>query len=459
MKNAAGQNFCHSHAPLRFGLPEQCGFLAVSPLLQLPFVGRPFRETALPGSVSIGVMSAARLRAGVAIGAHTAVDFYSFLPIGLLPLFRARLDATPAQVALLLAVGSVTSGLVQPAAAFVSDRLNTRSIGTLGLLVAAVAICVMPFAPSFAVLLALYSAGAAGVGAFHPPAVAAVGQLAGRRRSLAVSVFFLAGMGGGILGNVLPPQQAARFGVESLAWLAIPGVAVAAALAWAIHAVAHRRHDAHEKHRGLSRVDRRRRWAAVWLLYAGNFVRFSVNMALVYLLLAWVEERVRSHASADPLALDLAQRASAINGAMQAAMQVGMGCAGLAAGWFLRAHHEKAALVAVPMLGAAAAALIPNSSIPAGFALTVVAGAGFGGLVPVTIALAQRLLPHRTSLASSLMMGGAWAFAGVGSLAAERLHHALGLGAAFFVTAGALAVAGVLSLLLPGPLLRSIDPH
>lgn len=402
---------------------------------------------------------APRLRAGVAIGAHTAVDFYSFLPIGLLPLFRARLDATPAQVALLLAVGSVTSGLVQPAAAFVSDRLNTRSIGTLGLLVAALAICAMPFAPSFAALLALYGAGAAGVGAFHPPAVAAVGQLAGRRRSLAVSVFFLAGMVGGILGNVLPPQHAARFGIESLAWLAIPGVAVAAALAWAIHAVPHRRHDAHETHRALSRPERRRRWAAVWLLYAGNFVRFSVNMALVYLLLAWVEQRVRSHASADPLALDLAQRASAINGAMQAAMQVGMGGAGLAAGWFLRAHHEKAALVAVPMLGAAATALIPNASVPAGFALTVLAGVGFGGLVPITIALAQRLLPHRTSLASSLMMGGAWAFAGIGSLAAERLHHALGLHAAFVATAAALALAGLLSLLLPGPLLRSIDPH
>jgi len=412
-----------------------------------------------PALNALTAISAPRLRAGVAIGAHTAVDFYSFLPIGLLPLLRARLDATPAQVALLLAVGSVTSGLVQPAAAFVSDRLNTRAIGTLGLLVAAVAICAMPFAPSFAVLLALYSTGAAGVGAFHPPAVAAVGQLAGRRRSLAVSVFFLAGMVGGILGNVLPPQHAARFGVESLAWLAIPGVVVAAALAWAIHAVPHRRHDAHESHRGLSRTDRRRRWAAVWLLYAGNFVRFSVNMALVYLLLAWVEQRVRSHASADPLALELAQRASAINGAMQAAMQVGMGGAGLAAGWFLRSHHEKAALVAVPMLGAAATALIPNASVPAGFALTVLAGVGFGGLVPVTIALAQRLLPHRTSLASSLMMGGAWAFAGVGSLAAERLHHALGLHSAFVATAAALALAGLLSLLLPGPLLRSIDPH
>ena len=192
-------------------------------------------------------------------------------------------------------------------------------------------------------------------------------------------------------------------------------------------------------------------------------------MALIYLIIAWSRRFVL--AGTDAIALDdqLAIQASQLNGPLQASMQVGMGGAGLIAGLVLRPAFEKRALFLLPMLGAAAIVLIPHADRvtygdalgghgvqATAFALCVIAGVGFGGLVPVTMAIAQRMLPHRTSLASGLMLGGAWCFAAVGPAIAERLHHALGLERAFIITAAALAGAGLIAIALPSRVLSRL---
>ena len=93
------------------------------------------------------------------------------------------------------------------------------------------------------------------------------------------------------------------------------------------------------------------------------------------------------------------------------------------------------------------------------FALGVLSGVGFGSVIPVSMSLAQRLLPHRTSLASGLMLGGAWAFAFIGPKWAQVVQDWAGLDMAFFVTAGALVVAGGIAALLPGALIRGASAH
>jgi hypothetical protein len=91
-----------------------------------------------------------------------------------------------------------------------------------------------------------------------------------------------------------------------------------------------------------------------------------------------------------------------------------------------------------------------------GLVMMLVAGLGFGSVIPMTIALAQRLLPHRTSLASGLMMGGAWCVAATGAPTAEWLDRVIGLGGAYLLVAGVLLASGLLALALPGRLLRSL---
>jgi len=429
----------------------------------------PRPEAHLPGVSS--------LRAGVTIGSHSVVDFFSFVPIALMPLLASRLALSEGQQAALLSIGAVCSGGVQPIVAWIGDKLDTRILATLGLVIAAVCIASIGYARSFTDLLILVGVGTLGVGAFHPGAAASVGHFGGSKRSLIVAIFFLAGMSGGMLSNILSPviveSVAANTtgapdygrGLRSLTWLIAPGLLVAAALTWAIHGVGHRHDDAHENHAALSKDEQRARWAAVWLLYAGNVVRFSTDMALAFLFITWSQQITAAGAGVDELSQHLGAEASSLNGWLQASKQGGMGAFGLLAGVMLPLHRAKLALVAAPLLGSIAIVLFPAATSAApgserwiGLAFALAAGVGFGSMIPVTIAMAQRLLPHRTGLASGLMMGGAWVFAAAAPIAIGRVIQipGVGLDGAFVVLGLFLGLSSVFSLFLPGKLIHSL---
>ncbi len=228
-------------------------------------------------------------------------------------------------------------------------------------------------------------------------------------------------------------------------------------------------------HHGRSRADgssrvtdpppppsqRARRWHAVWILYAGNVLRFIVNLALVTILIRWCERYAVETTGSAGLTEQARLAAAQINGPVQGGMLLGMGVGGLVLGVVVSRHVEKAALVWTPLLCAGAIAAIAYTPWPAAvFALALVAGVGFAGVMPITIALAQRLLPHRTNLASGLMMGGAWGLGALGPPLAQRVIDAPwgGLAGAGWLVAAMLALAGILAAFLPDAALRSTWP-
>jgi FSR family fosmidomycin resistance protein-like MFS transporter len=294
-------------------------------------------------------------------------------------------------------------------------------------------------------------------------AAAAAGQLSGQRRAFGVAVFYCAGMFGGITGNITAPLWVRHFGhgsaeagLKSLAWFIVPGLLSVVLLAWATHPVAHRHQDAHASHASLDPAERSRRWYAVGVLYFVNVLRFTVDLAVITLVIRWSEALTLERAATDTLTEQLRTQAATLNGPLQAAKQIGMGVGGLAIGWFMRPRFEKPMMICVPLLGAAMIALMPHSATwTLAFLVTVVAGLGYGGMVPATIALAQRLLPHRTGLASGLMMGGAWAVGSAGAPLAEFLHRGLGLNGAFLCVAGLAVLSGLLAFAVPRSAIRA----
>src|SRR5262249_55801358 len=116
------------------------------------------------------------------------------------------------------------------------------------------------------------------------------------------------------------------------------------------------------------------------------------------------------------------------------------------------AKHEKLLLIVVPLLGAAAIALFSLSgAVWVAFSLSIIAGVGYQGVVPITITMAQRLGPPRTSLASGLRPGGAWTVAAAGPPLAQWLCNTMGLSAAFEWVAGLLLASVALTIPLRGP--------
>ncbi len=403
-----------------------------------------------------------RARLAAVCVSHAVVDLFSALVVPILSVLEGRLNLDAKQGAFLIGAGSLCSGAIQPLVAWLSDRYDTRLLGTIGFAFAVLAVGCVGFARDYTDLLILQLVGTAGIGAFHPVSAAAVGHLSGRRRSPGVAMFFTAGMAGGITGFWGAPWFVHTFGVPAYAWLIPGGLLCVVLLAWATHGVTHRHHAARDLHAALPAAERRSRWLAIGVLYAGNALRFTANMALVYLLVRWAEEQVLTRAGASGLDAAMRSAASQINGPLQAGMAIGMGVSGLAAG-LARTHHETMLLVTVPVLGAVAAALFPHAGHSAAYLLAALAGVGYAGVIPITIALAQRLLPHRTGLASGLMMGGAWAVAAAGPPLAQWIASPeglnLGLVGAFYAVAGLLLVSGLLGLALPGSLIeRSARP-
>jgi len=455
----------------------------------------PASPTAAP-ALANAALPRPGLRRGVAHGAHTGADFLSFTIISLLPLLAVRLDISTAEKALLLGVGSITSGFIQPLVAWLSDRLDTRALGTLGLTLAVFCVSAVGFAQNFHQLLVLHALSAAGVGAFHPPAAAAVGSLARPgRRSFDLAIFFVAGMVGGMGGNVLAPRFVdlmARlggfggslneaFGLRSLAVLVVPGVLMAFALGWAIHRVRHRSAGAHETHGALPARERSARWGVVWLLYFANFLRYATNLAMIYLFVEWSERLILLRTGAEAMSPALGLEASKLNGPLQATQQLGAAVGGLVVGAYFGRHPrlEKPMSIVVPIVCAVPAAALPFADrlqgteysalvVPLAMLCSVLSGVGFGALIPASVAAAQRMLPHRTGLASGLMMGGAWGIAFVGPKLAEGLQTGampiplsglevplprVGIEGAFLAAAGGMALSGVLAVFLPARLL------
>lgn len=379
------------------------------------------------------------------LAGHFFVDICAAIVPASLNVIEQRWGMTPRQSAWLMGVGSLSSGLAQPLFAWISDRTNNRMYGGLGLAIVAALVCSMGLAPTAIWVFVFYLFGMMGSGMFHPIAASTIGALNPLRRSQLVTLFFLAGMLGGVTGSAFAPRLlVADYGFIWLKLLIFPAVIVAIVLHRSIRGVAHRS-TVQSESGDLRTIPVANDWLAIGMLYFAAAIRFTVNIGLLFLYARWMENlAVAEYANYDKRALS--DVAAPWVGNLNAATMLGMAIGGLLAGMFIPAGREKWPLVFVPVVFAPAIACFPLVSREVGYVLAVFAGIGFASMVPVTLAVAQRLLPMRTSLASGLMLGGAWSVAMMGPVLEEWIIRNYGLATGFHTAAVLLAVSGCILL-------------
>ena len=375
---------------------------------------------------------------------HFIVDTYSSIVGPLIGVIENEYGMLPQWAALLLGLGSIVSGMSQPIFAWISDKTGSRSFGAIGIVLAALGIGLIGYSINIQMVFLMFSAGMIGVGMFHPIATARIGAIAGDQRGFALSLFFVFGMAGFFVGSLSGPNLVASTNtLTSLAYFIIPGFLIATFFQATVNREMYgaAKSKIIEPHQ-LGDYD----WISIIMLYLSAVFRFFVNMALIYLLVRWVEHHV---ATLHPELSDkeIASLAAPIAGNANASMFLGQGIGGLLAGALIRHRHEKWPLILTPLTFAPFVYLIsvcdPNWQ---GYACCFLAGTGFAAMTPITISVGQQLMPSHTRVASGLMLGGAWVFASLGPSVSQIILQQSGLKTAFLVTAGVLTLAGFSSI-------------
>lgn len=394
----------------------------------------------------------------IVVLSHTVVDFISVTIIPLLTVLEGRTEITTVQGSILLALGSVVSGVIQPVAAWVCDHYHTKLVGPVGLVIAAAAYGSLGYATEFWHLVVIQIVAMLGVGAYHPVGATSTGMMSTPRwRSLAVSVFFVAGMAGHYSGGRIIPRWVQTWDMNSLIWMLPPAIIFAIFL---YHSVTNTPTDNNtyntknstgtDSDSGISRGKFPRLNLTIGILYAGNVIRFIVNGAIITQVIRWCEAQTLIKNNTDKLTEILRDEASIMAGDYNAAIVIGMAAGGLAAGAITRHGNEKWTISAICILGAPLMVMFPytDNGWPA-FILAIGTGIAFASSVPLTLSVAQRIMPHHPNIASSLMLGGAWLFAAIGPPAAQLCINEYSLKTAFTATAALLAFSGIITLFLP----------
>ncbi len=372
---------------------------------------------------------------------HYIVDVYSSVIPPLIGVVQTEFSMRPAWAAFLLGLGSICSGLAQPLFAWLSDRTGSRIFGPLGIVFAALGIGLVGYLNNIAALFVVYSIAMIGIGMFHPIATARIGRIAGEQRGFAISLFFVFGMAGFFTGSLLGPSMTTGSGsLRNLSLLILPGLVMAGILQANINPKKEHKRTTHST---VSLREANYDWFSIALLYASACLRFLVNMAIIYLIVRWVEQYIGIQ-NPKWTKQEISDVAAPIAGQTHAIMFVGQGLGGLIAGAAIKTGREKLPLILTPIFfGPFLCAL---AVLEPGIGASVVCflgGIGFAAMTPVSISVGQQMMPHHTRLASGLMLGGAWALASFGPRIAEFIIQSFSLESAIVTTGLVLILAGL----------------
>ena len=337
--------------------------------------------------------------------AHAVLDSYSSFLFQLLPVMTLRLGLKPAQAGLLTPLLMISSSLMQPVYGMISDRYLKRSMAVFGPLVAAVFLSLLGTATSLPMLMAFVVIGGIGVGAFHPQGAAMVSRAAsaansdgfGKHQGMVMSVFSSAGTVGYALGPILIAAAVSMFGLENSWWTMGWGVAV-----WALmfrYCPPLERVERAENAPSLKQA-LRAAWAPLTLLYFAVVLRSAVSVSVQ----TFLPFALQSNGMTDN------ERSWVLAGFILFGGIGGFFGGALADRFGARRVTMLAMLIATPLL---AGAFLTTGIVS--YSLMMLGGTMLNLPIPISVVMAQRMVPGGASTVSALMMGFAW---GAGALMA-----------------------------------------
>ncbi len=340
--------------------------------------------------------------------AHFTNDLFAAFLSPLLPLVVTKFNLSLALAGLMGTSFNTTAAFAQPFFGIAADRITRPVFTILGPLLTVLGMGLLGLAPSYAIMLAVLFVTGVGTASFHPQSFALAGAAGGHRRGTGLSIF----VAGGELGYALGPLYVAvivgALGLRGTVVAAIPGLA-ACLLLWRLAASWHVTREAPPE---ALRSDLRQHgpvFALIWLIAV---IRSAITLSFILFLPLLLRERGQS----------------LILGATAVFLFGGIGALGGLTGGMLSDRFGRRAVMATSFL-LSAPLLFLFGATESGWGLLPLA---LGGMLlylsaPVSIAMAQEMLPRRASLASSFVTGMAWGTAGLSLTLVGAIADRIGL--------------------------------
>jgi FSR family fosmidomycin resistance protein-like MFS transporter len=371
---------------------------------------------------------------------HLATDFANGALPALLPFLKERFSLSYTLVAALVLASQASSSLIQPLFGLWSDRRGAMWLMPVGVALAGTGIALAADAPRYGLVVAAVLVSGVGVAAFHPEASKFAAYTSGARRASGMSVFSIGGNMGYALGPIVATPLVLWLGLRGGLLLALPCLAVGAAL------FAFRGYLAEfVPDRDAQRAGGRDRRGAMALLLGIVACRSVAWFGLITFVPLW--EVSLGHSKT---------YGSRLLALMLLAGAVGTLALGPLADRFGRRRVLMASVVATSPL---AFVFVIVGGIPGAVALAGV-GASVVGTFGITMVMSQEYLPRHVGMASGLSIGLSVGLGGIAAVALGRLADAVDLRTALYVSAAAPLLAVVLGLFLPAPTVhRRLEPE
>jgi len=370
---------------------------------------------------------------------HALVDSVAMFIEPLWPELRKSLHLTEAQLFSLLSITSVAPNFSQLLFGYLQDRFGSRYLLWLGPSIAAVMLSLQGIAQTNLVLTAVLTVGYIGVGSFHPEAAVSASQAIPDQRTRGLSLFMVGGTAGLGLGPMLSGNLVKYFGLQSLAWMAIPAVLLVLAIYFVLRQsqptldVSSKPVEHHAPQLG-------NRWKLALLLLTVCSLRVVPNSGLTKALAFTLEAR-----GFDTNVIGTLQSLFLVSGS------IGMLLVGARFG-----HGSERRLMILsplasipPLLGLA----IPGCPTWLTIALLVPAGVILIGTTPAMVAYAHQIFPRDAGMASALTMGLSWGISGliVAELISWIIDHSGRSELLFLSLIPSLVISAIGALALPRP--------
>ena len=401
-----------------------------------------------------------RLLWSVCIGHLTNDIFASMTPVLLTFLAAGIMPMSNIQIGLTIGIAQLLNALPQPFFGLRADKSGGRRLGTFSLIfhvgLFTLAVALAALTRQFWLMFIPLVIAPIGSAALHPVGALHAAEAVPRRSAFHMAIFFLMGQTGlalgpaiaGILLDYANPDTLGRmgelagmaqFGIQSdvrpiilLSLISIPGIL----LMWT-SIPRHHEHHAAQDERKAERAN-------------GAKQHFPL-LAFVILGLIVVLRGLGQQGSVAFVPLLFQQKgwSPAAYGIITSSYWIASGLSGLMFGRLADLFDRRKVMMLSMLLSAPAFFLLPAHEGAFAFFLAIAAGGLSGGAHSLIVVMAQDLIPLRKGFASGAILGFIFGTGAIGSLAIGAISDSIGLAATFEIVALIIAVAGVLSMLLP----------